>query len=224
MAIKGILFDAADVFYRRPERTDAFVTGLLKQRGFSSELSAEDRARQQGLRSRANTGHLKPEEYWDQLLELHGVVVPEQRKPLVEQIIEHSNHVLPIPGGRELLAELKSRGFVLGIVTDTIYPLERKMHWLDQVGVAEFVDVVSCSTVLGVHKPDPAIYLNALQQARLSAYESAFVGHDAEELEGARKAGMTTVAVNHDPGTKADYYACSLLDLLNVPIFSEAHV
>ena len=30
---------------------------------------------------------------------------------------------------------------------------------------------------------------------------------------------MKTVAVNFDPDAQADYYAKSLLDLLNVPIF-----
>jgi len=71
---------------------------------------------------------------------------------------------------------------------------------------------VACSTVLGVHKPDPAMYLDALQQARLAPSEAAFVGHLAVELEGARKAGMTTVAVNYDPDAKADITAnlCSI--------------
>ena len=142
---------------------------------------------------------------------------------LVAKINAYSDQVQAIPGGREALAGLQQRGFVLGIVTDTIYPIGRKMRWLNQVGVAEFIDVVACSTVVGAHKPDPAIYLNALQQAHLRPDESAFVGHAADELEGARRAGLATVAVLYEPGSKADYYAESLIDLLNVPIFDKAH-
>jgi HAD superfamily hydrolase (TIGR01509 family) len=223
MTIKGIFFDAAGVFYRRPVSTSNYALNLLKQEGYATELPVEDRIRQQALRSQANNGHLSPDEYWDQFLLMHGVAAPEERRTLVGKINDHSNHILPIPGGREALAGLKQRGFVLGIVTDTIYPIEWKMRWLDKVGVAEFIDVVTCSTVLGAHKPDPAMYLNALQQAHLTPGESAFVGHDAEELEGARKAGIATVAVNYDPGTRADYYARSLKDLLNVPIFIKLH-
>jgi HAD superfamily hydrolase (TIGR01509 family) len=223
MTIKGIFFDAADVLYRRPEPTDTYVSNLLKEKGGSTDLSVEDRMRQKALRSQANSGYLSPDQYWDQFLLMHGVAAPEERRTLVGKINDYSNHVLPIPGGREALAGLKQRGFVLGIVTDTIYPIEWKMRWLDQVGVAEFIDVVACSTVLGVHKPDPVMYLNALQQAHLTPGESAFVGHDAEELEGARNAGMATVAVNYDPDAKADYYAQSLADLLNVPIFKKLH-
>jgi HAD superfamily hydrolase (TIGR01509 family) len=223
MTIKGIFFDAAGVFYRRPVSTGNYALNLLKQAGYATGLSAEDRIRQKALRFQANNGHLSPDEYWDQFLLMHGVAAPEERRTLVGKINDHSNHILPIPGGREALAGLKQRGFVLGIVTDTIYPIEWKMRWLDKVGVAEFIDVVTCSTVLGAHKPDPAMYLNALQQAHLTPGESAFVGHDAEELEGARKAGIASVAVNYDPGTRADYYAPSLMDLLNVPIFIKLH-
>jgi FMN phosphatase YigB (HAD superfamily) len=99
-----------------------------------------------------------------------------------------------------------------------MYPLEWKMNWLAAVGVAEFVDIVSCSSVLGSSKPNPEIYRDALCQAKIQPREAAFVGHDAGELEGARRVGMKTVAVNYQPGTAADYYASSLSDLLNVPI------
>jgi FMN phosphatase YigB (HAD superfamily) len=121
------------------------------------------------------------------------------------------------------MSGLKQRGFILGIVTDTMYPLEWKMNWLAAVGVAEFVDVVACSTVVGAHKPNPEIYLNALQQAKMQPREAAFVGHAADELDGARRVGMQTVAVNYNSGTQADYYAKSLMDLLNVPIFQKNH-
>jgi len=179
MTIRGIFFDAADVLYYRPVPTDSYALGLVKQRGNATELSAEDRMRDKILRSQAKSGRLSPDEYWDQLLQMRGVAAPEERRTLVDKINDHSNHVLPIPGGREALAGLRRRGFVLGIVTDTMHPIEWKMRWLNAVGVAEFIDVVACSTVLGAHKPDPAMYLNAVQQAHLTPGESAFVGHDA---------------------------------------------
>jgi HAD superfamily hydrolase (TIGR01509 family) len=222
MTIRGVFFDAADVLYRRPEPTSVYVSNLLKAKGLSMDLSAGDRARQKVLRSQAKSGQLTPDEYWDQRLQMHGVTDPEERRTLVNKINNYSDNVLPIPGGREALAALKQRRFLLGIVTDTIYPIERKMRWLDQVGVAEFIDVVACSTVVGAHKPDAAIYLNALQEAGLTPGEAAFVGHAADELEGARRAGLATVAVLHEPGSRADYYAGSLVDLLDVPIFGTA--
>lgn len=223
MVIRGILFDAAGVFYDRPESTRKYVAQLLQEKGFSAELPAKDQVRQRALRSRANKGHVSPSEYWDQVLMMMGVASPVERERLGIEINAYSDQVRAIPGGREALAGLKQRGFVLGIVTDTIYPIERKMRWLDQVGVTEFIDVVACSTVVGVHKPDPAIYLDAMQQAGLTPVESAFVGHAADEVEGARRAGLATVAVLYEPDARADYYAECLTDLLDVPIFRVAH-
>lgn len=223
MAIRGIFFDAAGVLYRRPDSTRAHAYQLLRKEGFSTELSASDQQRRKALRGQANVGRISAEDYWDQLLVMIGVSDPEKRRRLIGQIDDYSDSVLPIPDGRETLATLKQRGFILGIVTDTIYPIERKMRWLQQVGVAEFIDTVACSTVVGVQKPDPALYLNALEQSHLAPDESAFVGHAADELQGARQAGMATVAVLYEPGARADFYAESLVDLLDVPIFESSH-
>ena len=44
MPIKGILFDAAGVFYDRPEPTRVYVANLLERMGLSTELSANDQA------------------------------------------------------------------------------------------------------------------------------------------------------------------------------------
>ncbi|MDE3088313.1 MAG: HAD family hydrolase [Chloroflexota bacterium] len=217
--IKGIFFDAAGVFYDRREPTSRYATRLLKEKGFAGELSESNQARRKALRVQATEGRISHEAYWDQILSMYGVAAQNERAGLVKSILEHTHDVFAYPGGRETMAELKRRGFILGLITDTMYPVEWKMRWVAQAGVAEFIDVVACSTVLGAHKPDPAIYLNALVQARLAPAQAAFVGHAADELEGARQAGMVTVAVNYDPDAPADYYCKSLADLVNVPIF-----
>lgn len=219
MTIKGIFFDAADVLYVRPVSTGKYLTRLLEEKGLPTGLSADNQTRQKTLRSLAKRGLISHDRYWDQVLEMHGIADAEERRLLTVEIDQVSNHVVPVPGAREALAELKQRGFVVGVVTDTMHSIEHKMCWLEQVGVAEFVDLVACSTVLGAHKPEPVMYLNAVKQAGIMPDESAFVGHRADEVEGARQAGLATVGVNYDPDVKADYYTQSLLDLLNVPIF-----
>lgn len=217
--IKGIFFDAADIFYHRPESTTTFALRLVKNTGLARELSVNDQTHLKALRVQARCGQISAQDYWRTFLSMHGIANSHQQEILMDQIMNFANRVLPIPGGRDTLAQLKQRGFVLGIITDTIYPLEIKMRWLTMVGVAEFIDVMACSTVLGVHKPNPAIYWNAIQQAHLTPPESAFVGHATDELDGARQAGLVTVAVFNEPNAQADYYAQSLLDLLNVPVF-----
>jgi HAD superfamily hydrolase (TIGR01509 family) len=222
--IKAIFFDAAGILYTRAGPTEKFALNLLQDRGFSTELSAEQTETQLALRSQANRGAISHDVYWDRFLSMRAVLDPRQRKEFTTQIIQYSNDVQPIPGGREALTILKQQGFLLGIITDTMYPLEWKMRRLEKAGVAEFIDVVACSTDLGAQKPDPAIYAYALQQAHLSPGESAFVGHLGIELQGARSAGFITIAIDNDQDALADYYCRSLLDLTTLPILQGIHV
>ncbi len=221
MRIRGIFFDAAGVFYDREEKVSGLVARRLGELGYSDRLSSEDEERRDILHTAANEGRMSHDDYWVQVLQLYGVSRPDVRDQLKEQALAQTFNVFAYPGGRETLAELQARGFVLGIITDTIYPLEWKMAWLCKVGVAEYIKIISCSSVLGAHKPQPEMYFDALRQARLLPAEAAFVGHDATELEGARCAGMVTVAVNRDAAAKAEYYVDSLIGLLGVPIFQK---
>ena len=219
MTIKGIFFDAADVLYARKEPAVKYAERLLRELGYPGVMAPADAERRKALSSQAKGGHISAESYWDELLKMYGVVAANERAALSEKIVAQSDTVYGLPDVREALQALKARGFTLSIITDTIHPMARKMRWLEQVGVAELVDYVACSTELGAHKPDPAIYLAALRQVGLTAEEAAFVGHDTAELAGARAVGMKTVAVFYDADAQADYYAESLAGLLNVPIF-----
>jgi HAD superfamily hydrolase (TIGR01509 family) len=216
--IKAIFFDAAGILYKRAGPTEKFALSLLQDMGFTVELTPDQTETQLALRSQANRGAISHDAYWERFLLMRGVLDPRQRKDFTARIIQYSNDVQPVPGGREALTILKEQGFLLGIITDTMYPVEWKMRRLEKAGVAEFIDVVACSTDLGAHKPDPAIYAYALRQAHLSPGESAFVGHLGVELQGAHNAGFITIAIDNDKDARADYYCGSLLDLTILPI------
>jgi FMN phosphatase YigB (HAD superfamily) len=54
----------------------------------------------------------------------------------------------------------------------------------------------------------------------LTARQTAFIGHDVDELAGAQTVGMKTIAFNYDKKARADYYIDQFSDLLEVPIIS----
>ena len=218
--IKAIFFDAAGILYTRGGHTEEYALNLLQKNGFSIEVKPDQYSRQIELKSQANEGAVSHDIYWDQFLLMRGVLDPTLRKEYATEIIDYSNDVQPIPGAKEALFKMKQKGIRLGIITDTMYPVEWKMRRLEKAGVAEFIEIVACSTSIGAHKPDPAVYAYALDQANLSRGESAFVGHLGIELEGARKVGMITIAVDHDSDAKADYYCQSLKDILDLPIIN----
>lgn len=216
--IKAIFFDAAGILYTRTVPTEKYALDMLQNKGYPTELSPVQNSHLITLKSQASQGLIDHETYWDHFLLMRGVLDSQLRKDFTSAFINFSNEVQPIPGVRESLMGLKQKGFLLGIITDTMYPVEWKMRRLEKVGVSELIDIVACSTDLGAHKPDPTVYRYALKQANLNQFESAFVGHLSIELNGAQRAGMITIAINHDPEAIADYYCNSISDLLYLPI------
>ena len=204
--------------YTRDGHTEEFALKLLREKGYDPEVSQEQLNTLVTLKSQANQGTLDHASYWDEFLSMRGVPDPVQRRQLTSEIENYSNAVLPIPGVRETLQELKNHGYLLGIITDTMYPLDWKMRRLEKVGVADLLDIIACSTVLGAHKPDPAIYSHALKKASLSPSEAVFVGHLGIELQGAHAAGMVTISIDPALEEKADYRCRSLPEVLTLPI------
>ena len=124
-------------------------------------------------------------------------------------------------GVPETINALKQQGYLLGIITDTALPISTKLGWFEQHGFGNLWDVVISSKEIGVRKPAPILYEEAVQQTRLKACETAFIGHRAYELEGARAVGMRTIAYNFDEGSIADEYIENFRDLLTIPLLEE---
>jgi FMN phosphatase YigB (HAD superfamily) len=218
--IKGIFFDAAGVLYRRSAPTANYALQLLKQAAYHGEIKESENQHLEMMRANSSQGLASYEAYWYQFLLFHGVANSEMRREMISKITAFSNDVQPVEGCKEALTILKERHYLLGIISDTIYPLEWKMKRLAKAGVADLLDVVACSTDMGIHKPAPAFYHYAMQQAHLSPDDSAFVGHDAKELRGARRAGMMTVAINNDEKARADHFCKEMMELVSIPEFS----
>ena len=104
--------------------------------------------------------------------------------------------------------------FHLGIVTNTFDSTEDKFGWFARIGIEGVWDGIANSCELKISKPDPRIYLAALEHSGLPPTEAAFVGHAAYELEAAKALGMTTIAFNRDsPDVSADHVADRFSDI-----------
>jgi HAD superfamily hydrolase (TIGR01549 family) len=100
-----------------------------------------------------------------------------------------------------VLRELKRRGFALGIVSNADGRLESSFA---QAGLTEHFDFFIDSFVVGVEKPDPAIFHLALDRAGIPPHEAAHVGDIyTVDVLGARRAGLLPIL--YDPAdTHAD--------------------
>jgi HAD superfamily hydrolase (TIGR01549 family) len=94
-------------------------------------------------------------------------------------------------GTPETLAELKGRGYRVGVVSNAEGNIPGLM---DQVGLTPLLDVIIDSGIVGVEKPDPAIWNLALEPLALQPAEAAHVGDILEvDVQGAAKAGLTPI-------------------------------
>ena len=98
---------------------------------------------------------------------------------------------IPVEGMDDLLETLSDGGFAVGIISNS----DGRLEWrLDQLGILGRFDFVVDSAVVGVSKPDPAIFRDALKRSSLPAEQTIYVGDYYEvDVVGARSAGMLPV-------------------------------
>ena len=101
----------------------------------------------------------------------------------------------PRPGALDVLAELRSRGFRLALLSDCCSEL---CELWDSSPYAPHVEATVFSWVEGHRKPDPRGYAKAAAALGVDASDCWFVGDGgSRELWGARAAGMTPVLVTN---------------------------
>lgn len=122
--------------------------------------------------------------------------------------------VRPFPGVRGVLDRLHKAGLTLGVLSDSESTAEELQQRLNQLGIGHCFAAVVSSIDLERTKPDPACYRAAAAAMGLPAASTAFIGHDAEELAGARAVGMRAWAFNFDADAAADRYLLRFDELL----------
>ena len=122
-----------------------------------------------------------------------------------------------------LLEALRSRGLRLAIVSNAFDPGWLLRRDLEQLGLAERIDLAVFSSEVGKRKPHPEIFEAALGQLGVEPAAALFVGDRLyEDIRGAAELGMTTVqalwfrADEHPTGGEPDFQAFTQMDVLNV--------
>jgi HAD superfamily hydrolase (TIGR01549 family) len=119
-----------------------------------------------------------------------------------------------MPGAREVLAELKGKGYRVGVISNSDGRLETLVR---DAGLAGSLDVIIDSRVVGVEKPDPRIFHLALERTGVAPHEAIYVG-DFYSLDvvGARRAGLEAILL--DPlGAWPQLDCMKVQDLFEVP-------
>jgi len=212
---KAIFFDAGDILYHRPLSGRNF-RAFINAQSIHPVTDIENQKRH--LKTLAFENKIARHDYYEKLVRLYGITDPmaiEQGKKAIEQ---DDLTVEIIPKVRDTVLELKARGYLMGIITDTALPIHVKLKWLENGGFGHIWDTVVSSREMGTRKPSTKMYAEAIHGMGLQPGQCIFVGHKTSELEGARKMGMATVAFNYDPDAQADVYIRDFSELLDLSI------
>ena len=98
----------------------------------------------------------------------------------------------------QLLRDIKAAGYRVAIITNNVR--EFRDGWRALIPVDELVDRVFDSSELGVRKPDPAIYLKALDgMGGVHASRAVFLDDVEQNVLSARDLGIHGIHVLDDP-------------------------
>ena len=82
----------------------------------------------------------------------------------------------------------KNRGLILGLITNL---------FMGGVGLESYLDFVVTAKEVGADKPEPPIFLAALERAGVNASEALYIGDQYQtDILGARGVGITPVLID----------------------------
>lgn len=92
------------------------------------------------------------------------------------------------------LKTLKKQGLILGLITT----LSKDMNLIcSNLGLDSYLDFVVTAMEVGAHKPEPPIFLAALERARINASEAIYVGDQYDtDVVGARGVGIKPILID----------------------------
>jgi putative hydrolase of the HAD superfamily len=116
-----------------------------------------------------------------------------QAQELADQGFEvflHGRHQLDIFPEVVPTLEILTKTYTLGVVTNGNADVRR-------LGLADYFSFALCAEDLGIGKPDPAPFVEALKRGNADARHAVHVGdHPGDDIAGAQQAGMRAIWYN----------------------------
>jgi putative hydrolase of the HAD superfamily len=205
MALRALFLDVGNTLLREePSRFELYARAA-RARG----VAIDERA-MAGLMRRAH-GELPQEiggawrytdpwfeRYIERIFHSYLGVPASELRPLSTELFgwfARAETFVLFPGAVELVTRARERGLRVGVISNWSARLPALLATL---GLARLLDVVQCSAIARLEKPDPAIFRRALDEAGVAAHEALHAGDDLErDLLGARHAGLHAVLVDH---------------------------
>jgi putative hydrolase of the HAD superfamily len=130
-----------------------------------------------------------------------------------------------LPHLDEVLAELKQRGYKLGVISNTVTSREEHVRIaLRKIGCEKYFDAVVTSVNVGCNKPDKKIFSTALKKLGVKPEEAVMVGDRIKtDIAGGNRIGMKTVLLKwnkrylEEIGSPEEQPSCTIKSLRELP-------
>jgi len=197
MSIKLVVFDGEGVLYSYKKAIKIFFKEydkFLKRFGSSVE---EQRKIFDKLRPKLARGRISLREANKIIFRKLGVPVSALDEWLRKDLSISLKYVKVNSKARQILLALKKRGMKVTILSDTVHPFAWRVKLLKKLGIlkGKHYDKLFLSSIIGYEKPERGAYITVLKWFKVKPEEAVFVGHDKEEIEGARKVGMKVASI-----------------------------
>lgn len=102
---------------------------------------------------------------------------------------QFKHHCVGFPHIHKMLEELKNNKIALGMITNGYGQFQ--MDNIKALDIEKYFDVILVSEWEGIKKPNPKIFMNALEQLNVEPSESVFIGdHPENDVKAAQNVGM----------------------------------
>jgi HAD superfamily hydrolase (TIGR01509 family) len=167
------------------------------------------------LTSIGTTNAFNPYDYLEQLLgqQIDRAAVRLQRRARFAELM--ANQTI-LPGVQNYITTAKHLGLKLAVASSS--PREWVTGYLSQFKLETHFDAIHCGDEVKATKPDPALYLAALQDLRIKAEEAIALEDSPNGILAAKRAGIFCVAIPNALTSQlslnhADFQMRSLADL-----------
>lgn len=188
MVIKAVLFDldgtllnrdaSVKLFIERQyERLNKLLNSIPKEKYISRFIQLDKR------------GYVWKDKVYQQLVYEFNIETITWEALLQDYMNEFKHHCVPFPNLINLLEKLKTDHFVLGMITNGFGQFQ--MDNIKALEIEKFFDVILVSEWEGMKKPNPQLFMSALEKLHVLPHESIFLGdHPENDVKGAQDVGM----------------------------------
>jgi putative hydrolase of the HAD superfamily len=188
--IRAVLFDLDETLIIRAGAIRAFIAGQYER--FAGRLGGIDA---QTYTSRfldmEDNGRIAKDKLYPSFVAAMGITGVSADELLEDYRAIYPSCAVLSEGARETVEAIRGQGLPVGVITNGNERVQRAK--LDAIGLAQFFDPVVISEVVGMSKPDPAIFRLATNELGIDPAETLYVGDNPTvDIVGAAAAGLQT--------------------------------